>query len=244
MAVGCLGSMITGASMPVFIALMGDLLNNLNEADLDFAKVINQKCIEFVIIAAFNVCSGFMQVCGWSIAGERLSKRYKERYVHAILSQEVGWFDTCGAGELATKVSDLGGKLQDGLTRKLSDLVQYVLQFMVAFATALYLCWQLAVVLLASFPLIAISGYFMIQAVSAAQNETSGQYAKAGGLATEMLSSIRTVTALNDQPSAIAKYRKFILDAMEVGLLKAFKVGLGNGITFGVSYGTYALGFW
>ena len=40
----------------------------------------------------------------------------------------------------------------------------------------------------------------MIAAITAAQNESAGQYAKAGGLATEMLSGIRTVTALNAQP--------------------------------------------
>jgi ABC-type bacteriocin/lantibiotic exporter with double-glycine peptidase domain len=82
----------------------------------------------------------------------------------------------------------------------------------------------------------------MIQAVSSAQNEASGQYAKAGGLATEMLSGIRTVTALNAQPDAITRYRKFILQAMEIGIMKGFKVGFGNGLTFCASFFTYALG--
>ena len=84
----------------------------------------------------------------------------------------------------------------------------------------------------------------MIQAVTAAQNESAGQYAKAGGLATEMLSGIRTVTALNAQSDAIARYRKFILEAMNIGLIKGLKVGLGNGLTFCASFFTYALGFW
>ena len=32
--------------------------------------------------------------------------------VNSILRQEVGWFDTCGAGELTTKVSDLCGTVR------------------------------------------------------------------------------------------------------------------------------------
>ena len=84
----------------------------------------------------------------------------------------------------------------------------------------------------------------MIKAVTDAQNESAGQYARAGGLATEMLSGIRTVTALNAQPDAITRYRGFILEAMDVGLMKGFKVGLGNGMTFCASFFTYALGFW
>eukprot|EP01034_Spumella_vulgaris_P044122 gene44122-54830_t len=82
------------------------------------------------------------------------------------------------------------------------------------------------------------------KAVAAAQSGSSTQYAKAGGLATETLGAIRTVTALNDQPSAIAKYRKFVQEAMEVGLVKSFKVGLGNGTTYFVTFGVFALGFW
>jgi len=52
-------------------------------------SLINEKCIVFIIIAACNVCSGFMQVCGWSVAGERQSKRLKERYVRADLRRDM-----------------------------------------------------------------------------------------------------------------------------------------------------------
>ena len=84
----------------------------------------------------------------------------------------------------------------------------------------------------------------MIQAITDATNESAGQYAQAGGLATEMLTGIRTVTALNAQPDAITRYRKFILKAMNIGLIKGLKVGLGTGFTFCVTFFTYALGFW
>ena len=91
---------------------------------------------------------------------------------------------------------------------------------------------------------LASAGYFMIQAVTDATNESAGQYAQAGGLATEMLTGIRTVTALNAQADAITRYRKFILKAMDIGMMKGLKVGLGNGFTFCASFFTYALGFW
>lgn len=47
----------------------------------------------------------------WSIAGERQSQKFRVKYVRAILSQEVGWFDTCGAAQLSTRVADLTGKV-------------------------------------------------------------------------------------------------------------------------------------
>lgn len=87
-------------------------------------------------------------------------------------------------------------------------------------------------------------GTFMITAVTAAQNQSFEQYAAAGGLATESISAIRTVTALNMQPGVIARYRKYLFEAMRVGVIKGLNVGLGHGGLFCVIFFTYALGFW
>ena len=58
----------------------------------------------------------------------------------------------------------------------------------------------------------------MINAVTAAQNQALSQYAAAGGLATESLGAIRTVSALNAQPDVITRYRVFLFNAMQVSL--------------------------
>jgi ATP-binding cassette subfamily B (MDR/TAP) protein 1 len=84
----------------------------------------------------------------------------------------------------------------------------------------------------------------MIEALTAASNQSLGQYAAAGGLATETLGAVRTVSALNAQPDVIAKYRVYLFKAMQVGIVKGFNVGLGNGGLFGSVFLTYALGFW
>jgi hypothetical protein len=84
----------------------------------------------------------------------------------------------------------------------------------------------------------------MITAITSAQHQSLEQYASAGGLATETLSSIRTVTALNMQPSVITRYRKHLFEALRVGIVKGLKVGIGNGGVFCACFLTYALGFW
>lgn len=66
----------------------------------------------------------------------------------------------------------------------------------------------------------------------------------AGGLATEALSAIRTVSALNIQADIVSKYRVYLNEAMNMGIKKGFNVGLGNAGTFTAFFLTYALGFW
>ena len=243
MFLGSIGGLISGGSMSVICVIFGQMLDSLNEGG-DLVNAVNTVCIYFLIICGCTFIGGIIQVTCWTIAGERQAQRFKEKYVRSILSQEVGWFDTCGASELSTQVADLTGKVQDGITRRAGDIVQYTTQFMFSFAAAFYLQWKLTVVLLAAFPTIAISGTLLIRAVTAAQNGTADQYSQAGGLASQTLKSVRTISALNAQPNVIALYREYILKAMGISLFKELKVGFFNGLTFCLSFFNYALGFW
>lgn len=244
MFTGAIGGLVTGFSIPFFNVIFGEMLDTLNSDPTQFATKINDISLIFVATGAVNIISGLMQVTLWTHAGERMTQRYREEYVSAILRQEMGWFDVNSASELSTKVSEQSGKVQDGITRKAGDLFQYLGQFFAAFGVGIYLCWQLTVVLLAAFPLIGFAGTFMINAITSAVNNSSENYAAAGGLATESLAAIRTVTALNSQPSIMLKYRKYLEDAMNVGIRKGRSVGIGNGALFGSAFLTYALGFW
>ena len=149
-----------------------------------------------------------------------------------------------GATELSTKVAELSGKVQDGVGRKLGDCIQYVVQIIGAFAVAFYLSWELSLVLLVSFPLVGAAGFFMISAIGEATTNALSEYAAAGGLATETINAIRTISALNLQSKVIQRYREHLTNAMNVGIYKGFRVGLGNGLLFGACFCCYALAFW
>ena len=197
--IGIISSAATGCAMPIIMVLMGQMLDNLNTQHSSLQDLVNQTCIYYIIVGAGTVLFSMLQVVNLTFVGERNAHRLRSKYVKAILSQEIGWFDTIGAAELSTKVADHCGKLQDGMGNKLGDLVQAIFQFICGMGASFYECWQLTLVLLAGIPIIAFAGVLMVRAFTEAQNETSDQYASAGGLATEQLSAVRTVTALNAQ---------------------------------------------
>ena len=62
------------------------------------------------------------------ITGERQAQVFREKYIKSVLSQEIGWFDSVGAYELSTKLSDMAGQLRDGLTYKTADAIQFTSQ--------------------------------------------------------------------------------------------------------------------
>jgi ATP-binding cassette subfamily B (MDR/TAP) protein 1 len=183
---GTLGGLITGASIPIFNVLFGQILDKLNTNPGSFSGGINFLCIEFCIVAGANLFTGFAQVYCWSATGERQTQRFRERYVNSVLSQEISWFDICNASELSTKLAEMIGKVQDGMGRKIGDLIQYCMQFVAAMGVAFYLNWKLSLVLLSAIPLIGAAGAFMITAVSSSQQQALEQYAGAGGLASNI----------------------------------------------------------
>lgn len=53
--------------------------------------------------------------------------RIRRAYVKSILKQDVGWFDEHPAGQLPTAVTTNISKMQDGLGRKIGDIVSNAL---------------------------------------------------------------------------------------------------------------------
>eukprot|EP00981_Chlorochromonas_danica_P013488 scaffold6397_cov175-Ochromonas_danica.AAC.26 len=244
MFLGTIGALAVGASTPVTNVIFGQMINALNKNPDSFSERIDTLCIAYVIVGVVNMLAGYLQVYCWTATGERQTQRFRERYVNALLSQEIGWFDTVGAGQLNTKVAEVIGEIQDGLSRKIGDLLQNGIQVIGSLVVAFYLCWELTLVLLACIPCLAVAATYMIKTVSAATHQAFEQYARAGAVAQEAIGSVRTINAFNLQPTFIAKYRSFILEALRVGVLKGAQVGIGNGAVFGVAFLTYALGFW
>lgn len=49
------------------------------------------------------VCT-YTYMCIWVYTGEVNAKRIRERYLKAILRQDIAFFDKVGAGEVATRI--------------------------------------------------------------------------------------------------------------------------------------------
>eukprot|EP01033_Poteriospumella_lacustris_P015763 gene15763-11285_t len=139
---------------------------------------------------------------------------------------------------------DLVGKVQDGMGRKFGDFIFNIVQFFASIIISFYLSWKLSLVLLVSIPAVMAAGYYLVMTVTAAQQEALSQYAKAGGLASQTFGAIRTVNALNVQPSVISQYRRYLYEAMIVGIRKGVNVGLGNGALYAALFLTNALCYW
>uniref|UniRef100_A0A8C1Z8Q6 ABC-type xenobiotic transporter n=1 Tax=Cyprinus carpio TaxID=7962 RepID=A0A8C1Z8Q6_CYPCA len=203
-------------------------------------KLFSVHAYYFVAIGAAVLLLGTFQVMLFLLTAAKQTKRIREKYFHAILHQQMSWFDTHQIGELNIRLTDDINTINDGLGDKICVFVQFFCTFISGFIIGFIYGWKLTLVILAVSPLLA--GSAAILATLTSKELTA--YAKAGAVAEEILVAIRTVVAFNGQKKAVEKYEKNLIEAKNFGVKKAITTNVSMGLTQFIIFGTYALAFW
>ena len=143
----------------------------------------------------------------------------------------------------ATVVRDLD-KLQEGIGEKLGMLIYYSGSFAICNGVAFYYGWDLTLVILSLVPLNAFFGGLAARVQTSFAEKETEAYGKAGALAEEVLSAIRTVVAFGGQKKEVERYDVLLEEAKKKGILRGMLTGLSGGISFGLMFAMYGLGFW
>ncbi|KAL4068766.1 ABC transporter type 1, transmembrane domain-containing protein [Scleroderma yunnanense] len=108
----------------------------------------------------------YIYMCVWVYTGEVNAKRIRERYLQAVLRQDIAYFDNLGAGEVATRIQTDTHLVQQGMSEKVALAFSYISSFFTGFILAYTQCWRLALALTSIFPCISITGTIMNKFVS------------------------------------------------------------------------------
>jgi len=104
-------------------------------------------------------------VCGWlqatalMITSNRITNRIRIEFFKSILRQDVGYFDTHSAAELNTRLFDDVKKISNGIGDKVGVAVQAMIQFIGGIIIGFIYGWKMALVILATTPVLALTGY-------------------------------------------------------------------------------------
>ena len=130
----------------------------------------------------------------------------------------MSYFDTVDVGEINARMFEDIKKIQEGIADKVGMVIQSVFQTVAGLAIAFYFGPELAGVCLATLPLIAVGGTVWMVAQSNESKKELDNYTEAGGVAEEVLSSIKTVTAFNGQSFENSRYSKPLARAQSQGI--------------------------
>ncbi|KAJ3159866.1 GTPase-activating protein [Irineochytrium annulatum] len=264
MGVGILCAVVAGAAFPLTTVLFGQLINvfaappypydaeshdqAFNDAyhqrwQADLISQVNTYTVYFLYLAIGTFVTTYIYMCTFVAAGENMSHRIREQYLKSVLRQDIGWHDSQGAGEVATRITSDMLLIQDAISEKVPIAASQVFTFMAAFVIAFYRSWRMTLVLLSVIPLIVASIAVMNILSSRLQARILNLYSAAGTIAEEAISSVRTVVAFNAQDKLGGRYAKELGGARDWGVKKSAVTGLGLGLLFMWIYLAYSLAF-
>ncbi|KAF9353097.1 Multidrug resistance protein 1 [Mortierella sp. AD094] len=244
--IGTLCAFACGIGQPLIALLMGDVINKLNVPNpLDPVNDIRDIVIKFTVVGAAMFVFAYGQMCLFTLSAENQTKRIREKYLHAILRQDISWHDVGKKSEsLNSRLSADTQLIFDGLADKvglcLSSLATFVAGFVIAFTHG----WRMSLVLLTSVPLMAAAGAFMSKFATDTSVDGQNAYAKAGGVAEQAIASIRTVVAFDGQKRELKKFSGFLDEAYKSGIKKAIATGIGMGSFMLIMFLSYSLAFY
>ncbi|GLD97151.1 hypothetical protein PINS_up005834 [Pythium insidiosum] len=248
MAFGTLGALFAGLSEPIQIVLFGDVVNSFNPSkntpEDEFRAGVNRVARNFALVGIGVIIACFVQVACWSVTSARQAKRIRSAYVGAILNKEIGWFDVNEPMQLSTRVADSTVTIQEGMGRKLGDGINFTCMAVAGIVIGLIKGWQLALVLLAFTPVLAFTAYLSMKVLSTETQAGIDAYSKAGAVAQESLSNIRTVHMFNSIDYFVKKYEDALQSSTKAGIKKGLAVGWGTGLMFFTVFCTYATGLY
>nr|XP_048289551.1 multidrug resistance protein 2 isoform X3 [Myodes glareolus] len=195
-------------------------------------------------IGAGVLIVAYIQVSFWCLAAGRQIHKIRQKFFHAIMNQEIGWFDVHDVGELNTRLADDVFKINEGIGDKIGMFFHSITSFLAGFIVGFIRGWKLTLVILAVTPLLGLSSAMWAKVMTSFTNKELLAYAKAGAVAEEVLAAIRTVIAFGGQKKELARYNKNLEEAKNVGIKKAITGGISIGIAYLLVYASYALAFW
>uniref|UniRef100_A0A8C5JL82 Phosphatidylcholine translocator ABCB4 n=1 Tax=Junco hyemalis TaxID=40217 RepID=A0A8C5JL82_JUNHY len=266
MILGTVMAVAHGSSLPFAMMIFGDMTDSFVMTDTSGEKNLTGKNISAMTrtmgkaetgrvknclyayyysgIAAGVLLAAYIQTSFWTLAAGRQIKKIREKFFHAIMRQEIGWFDVNDVGELNTRLLDDVSKINDGIGDKVGLLFQALTTFVTGFIVGLIRGWKLTLVILAVSPVLGLSAALWAKVLSAFTDKEQAAYAKAGAVAEEVLAAIRTVIAFGGQEKEIKRYHKNLEDAKRMGIRKAITANISMGAAFLLIYASYALAFW
>ncbi|XP_010631196.1 ATP-dependent translocase ABCB1-like isoform X1 [Fukomys damarensis] len=263
MVLGTLAAAIHGAALPLLMLVFGDMTDSFSNAGNSVSSnstnqsVINKTLIfrhleeemttyayYYTGIGAGVLIAAYIQVSFWCLAAGRQIQKIRKQFFHAIMKQEIGWFDVHDVGELNTRLTDDVSKINEGIGDKIGMFFQSTATFLAGFIVGFTRGWKLTLVILAVSPVLGLSAALWAKVLSSFTDKELSAYAKAGSVAEEVLAAIRTVIAFGGQNKELERYNNNLEDAKRVGIKKAITANISIGATFLLIYASYALAFW
>ncbi|KAI0246188.1 ABC transporter type 1, transmembrane domain-containing protein [Lactifluus subvellereus] len=116
---------------------------NVDDAARKFRSVAAKDASYLTYIGVGMFICTYIYMYIWVYTAEVAAKRIRERYLRAILRQDIAFFDKVGPGEVTTRIQTDTHLVQQALSEKVALTVTFISAFVTGFVLAFARNWRL-----------------------------------------------------------------------------------------------------
>jgi len=249
MLLGLFSSIITGGGQPTQAVFFAKAITALALPPTEYGLLRSQANFwswMYFMLAIVQLIFFIIQGVAFAYCSERLVHRSRDRSFRTMLRQDIQYFDreenTAGAltSFLSTETTHLAG--MSGVT--LGTILQVLTTLIVCFVVSLAVGWKLALVCIATVPIVLGCGFFRFWMLARFQQRAKVAYEKSASYACEATSAIRTVASLTREVDVWENYHAQIVGQEAASLRSILQ---SSGLYAGSQSFMFlciALGFW
>ncbi|XP_022938956.1 ABC transporter B family member 20 isoform X2 [Cucurbita moschata] len=230
---GSLGAAIFGSFNPLLAYVIALIITAYYKRDEGHSirQEVDKWCLIIACMGFVTVIANFLQHFYFGIMGEKMTERVRRMMFSAMLRNEVGWFDEeeNSADTLSMRLANDATFVRATFSNRLSIFIQDSAAVIVALLIGMLLQWRLALVALATLPVLTVSAIAQKLWLAGFSRGIQEMHRKASLVLEDAVRNIYTVVAFCAGNKVMELYR--------LQLKKIFKQSFLHGMAIGFAFG-------
>ncbi|ONI24182.1 hypothetical protein PRUPE_2G229100 [Prunus persica] len=230
---GSIGAAIFGSFNPLLAYVIALIVTAYYRGDEGhhLSQEVDKWCLIIACMGIVTVVANFLQHFYFGIMGEKMTERVRRMMFSAMLRNEAGWFDEeeNSADTLSMRLANDATFVRAAFSNRLSIFIQDSAAIIVAVLIGMLLQWRLALVALATLPILTISAIAQKLWLAGFSRGIQEMHRKASLVLEDAVRNIYTVVAFCAGNKVMELYR--------LQLKKIFKQSFFHGMAIGFAFG-------
>ncbi|KAI6685162.1 hypothetical protein NL676_031075 [Syzygium grande] len=243
---GTIAAIAAGLIMPIFGVLLSYIIKTFYEPPHKLREDSQFWALMFVVLALVSLLVEPLKSYFFAVAGSKLIQRVRSMCFEKVVYMEIGWFDRGenSSGAIGARLSSDAASFRGLVGDALSLLVQNIATTIAGLAIAFEANWQLALIVLASLPVMVANGFVQAKFLQGFSADAKKLYEEASEVVADAVGSIRTVASFCAEDRVMELYKQKCRGPIRTGIKQGLISGIGFGTSFFLLYSVYAVSFY
>lgn len=245
---GFAGAILVGGSYSADAVVFGHTIGNLNSCRDNSAirSTGNLAGLLFFMLAVVTLIANIIAGSALGRAAESTVFQVRILTFRSLLSQNISWHfrgDRTPATLLSNFTADTAALA--GLSGTVMGTIFIILtNLVVSIIMTHIIAWKIAIVLLATIPILIGSGYMRLHVIAKFQAKHEELYAESSNITLEVVHSMKTIASFNLEQYFLERYRRSLVKPYRASLREIRYTNFWLATAYSISTIIYALAYW